>query len=757
MEISTLTRFGAITLLLAASTLLDCGGSKDKSNDPSTSGGADVGQAGDSAAGSTGTDAGSPGMGGTATGGAAGTAGTAGAAVCTGTPSSTCEDRLCDTMPGCSASDPAQCSGEAEPCSSYDDNVTGCSAQWGCGEAANGVCAKYDTVCSDYHSEAACVAFSGCWWSGLFCNGDIISSCPQQTKSANCESNPACFWTAADVRYCGGSATPCGEMTSDTCEMQTGCTLEPATCDGTPTPCGELSRDDCLMQPGCSLVGGGTHNVTPTGISTSAPDLIFESLTVKRGFHSDQDTLDVYLAEINRGTVDAPGHSDQIILSKDETYGNDDDFVLTTASVDFVIPAFGFDGAVLQSYFEMPSESDLEPGYYYPIGVLDSDQTVRELEKANNVQVLPSIYVGPNMFDLAAVSLTSSLDATAAPDDSFDLTLTVSNNSTASVPTIGVATYLSEDENLDDSDVLAECTDSLDLNLDAGGQGDFQLSCTVPRVRGTYYVLTVVDPEDTLGDADRSNNVAVAPDSVSIDAPSPDLEIADLQSDSYAVDWQGTVALSATVSNTGSDPSPATTVAFLLNGTNQICSASVEALDAGASTTVTKSCTLGASIIGTRPLSAYVDPDDQVFEVSETNNTTESATDLVVAEPDINLVAAGVGIVAGGTTRSAGDTLEVYPEIENDGTVDAPPYRFIFYASTDTTITTSDFEFCIRDATTGQAAGTTTSGAAIECQVPTMDPGDYYIGLIVDTDDDVPETDESDNVAVDSQNLLTIE
>ena len=53
--------------------------------------------------------------------------------------------------------------------------------------------------------------------------------------------------------------------------------------------------------------------------------------------------------------------------------------------------------------------------------------------------------------------------------------------------------------------------------------------------------------------------------------------------------------------------------------------------------------------------------------------------------------------------------------------------------------------------------GTTTSGAAIECQVPTMDPGDYYIGLIVDTDDDVPETDESDNVAVDSQNLLTIE
>jgi hypothetical protein len=748
---------GAIALLAGGLTLAACG-SDDGGAIPGTGGAgtggdntAGFGAGGDNTAGfgAGGDNTAGFGAGGISTGGASGAGG---GTVCVGTPTSTCADRLCDLMPGCTASVPAACTGEADGCSVYDGNVAGCNAHWGCGLAANGVCSEEETTCFDYGSQAYCEAVPGCWWSGLFCNGDIVRNCSAPTSLAACEANPACLWTPSTVQYCGGAAIACAPMSSETCEMQTGCLLTPAVCSGTPSPCEGLSQTQCFLQPGCQLASGGTHTIVPTGVQVTAPDLTFDVLHLWRS--GDELVLD--FAQINRGSANAPAHSSTIFLSANDTFGDADDYQLYVISSSFVLPPYGLDTGTLFGIVNMPTVAELAPGYYYPIGVLDSGQVVTELEEANNVRVLPAIYVGPNMFDLALLSATHSLTGTLAPGQSFDMSLSVHNLSTETVASAAVAVYLSADDTLSADDLAVDCTASLDLNLAASAQGVYPITCALPRARGTYNVLAQLDPTDALSDANRTNNLAVAAGTVTVDAPAPDLEVTLLSSSSYAVNWMGTVTVTATVANTGTDPAPASSINFYLGGTEPMCNVSVGALAAGSSTEVTRVCTLSSNAIGTLPLRAEVDPSDAIFEASETNNSLQSATDFVVAEPDVNLVAAGVGLVAGGAERTAGQTLQVYYTIENDRTQNAPPYRVVFYASVDATITTNDIEFCIRDVQLGQTAGTTTAGASTDCLVPTMPTGDYYIGMIVDTENVIPETDESDNVTVDTQNLLTI-
>jgi hypothetical protein len=120
-------------------------------------------------------------------------------------------------------------------------------------------------------------------------------------------------------------------------------------------------------------------------------------------------------------------------------------------------------------------------------------------------------------------------------------------------------------------------------------------------------------------------------------APNPDLVVTN-------VTWAPTnpsestpITLSATVKNSGSAPAPASNLNFLLDGT-VAGTASVEALAAGASATVTANA-------GTRPQGGYTvaavaDPANAVVEQDDTNNTLQAATELTVAQavgPDLQV------------------------------------------------------------------------------------------------------------------------
>ncbi|HDD24148.1 MAG TPA: trypsin-like serine protease, partial [Chloroflexi bacterium] len=94
----------------------------------------------------------------------------------------------------------------------------------------------------------------------------------------------------------------------------------------------------------------------------------------------------------------------------------------------------------------------------------------------------------------------------------------------------------------------------------------------------------------------------------------------------------------------------------------------------------------------------------------------------------------------------AGQSFEIHCDIRNGGSGDAGPFKVKFYASTNTTITTYDYYIGtvnMSGIAAGDWANCDWSGT-----FPTSIPaGTYYIGWIIDADDEVAESDENNNTA----------
>ncbi|MEU4097654.1 discoidin domain-containing protein [Streptomyces sp. NPDC026673] len=148
-------------------------------------------------------------------------------------------------------------------------------------------------------------------------------------------------------------------------------------------------------------------------------------------------------------------------------------------------------------------------------------------------------------------------------------------------------------------------------------------------------------------------------------APNPDLTVTGMSVSPSAPVENDAVSLSATVRNIGELASGATNVAFYL-GTTKVGTASVGALAAGASTTVTAN--IGTREAGSYPLSAKVDEAGDVIEQNDTNNTYNSPTPLVVKPVDSSDLLASPTAWSPGTPAK-GNTVTFSVAVKNQGTV----------------------------------------------------------------------------------------
>lgn len=145
-------------------------------------------------------------------------------------------------------------------------------------------------------------------------------------------------------------------------------------------------------------------------------------------------------------------------------------------------------------------------------------------------------------------------------------------------------------------------------------------------------------------------------------ADNPDLTVTGLTSAPAAPTETDAIELSATVRNTGTAASAATSVAFYL-GDDKAGSANVGALAPGASATV--SAGIGTQDAASYAISAKVDEDEEIFERDETNNTA-TATLTVRPVDTADLVAAPVAWTP--TNPARGDTVTFSVAVKNQGT-----------------------------------------------------------------------------------------
>ncbi|MFZ3494221.1 discoidin domain-containing protein [Streptomyces sp. 5.8] len=153
---------------------------------------------------------------------------------------------------------------------------------------------------------------------------------------------------------------------------------------------------------------------------------------------------------------------------------------------------------------------------------------------------------------------------------------------------------------------------------------------------------------------------------IGVAAPNPDLQVTAVGASPATPVESDSVTLSATVKNSGPAAAAATSVSFQLGG-SKIASATVPALAAGATATVTAG--IGPRDAGSYPLSAIVDEANTVIEQNETNNSLTGSPLVVRPVDSSDLVASSVGWSP--SAPSAGQSVDFSVTVKNQGTVAA--------------------------------------------------------------------------------------
>ena len=166
------------------------------------------------------------------------------------------------------------------------------------------------------------------------------------------------------------------------------------------------------------------------------------------------------------------------------------------------------------------------------------------------------------------------------------------------------------------------------------------------------------------GNTGSGNGQVAELEVVGTPAPNPDLVVTAVTASPAAPVESDAVTLSATVRNSGTTASTATTVRLTVDG-DAAGTANVGALAAGGQATV--SAGIGARAAGSYTIGATVDPANTVVEQNEANNSFSNPTKLTVsAVPSSDIVPA---VSWNPSTPSAGATVTFTGAITNAGNV----------------------------------------------------------------------------------------
>jgi subtilase family serine protease len=405
----------------------------------------------------------------------------------------------------------------------------------------------------------------------------------------------------------------------------------------------------------------------------------------------------------------------------------------------------------VQSWTEtLTLPADLAVGSYIVRMMIDPDNALRETDETNNT--LSSVPIAVTIFppvDLRAVSLGApySVQGGAAAT----LTATIANLGTAASGTFQVSYYLSTDNQITTDDRLLKTITMTSILSKGQIQWLESIDLADDLPSGYYYFGVAIDPADEIVESVETNNRAVTA-AVRLTAPPKiDLEATAVSTSPAGVAGSG-MAVQTTVSNLGYTPSGTYKVNYLLRSND----------DAGASDILIKSVTR-ASVAGygvqswtetltlpsTLQAGSYeivitVDPANAVVETNESNNSIASA-DVVISVPPPNDLRALT--LTAPTTAVTGSTIALTARVGNQGTVPSGSFEVSYYLSTDNVITADDL--LIKTIVLNSIAiGGQQQWSELIDIAPELATGTWYFGILVDPADSIPESIETNNVAV---------
>lgn len=153
---------------------------------------------------------------------------------------------------------------------------------------------------------------------------------------------------------------------------------------------------------------------------------------------------------------------------------------------------------------------------------------------------------------------------------------------------------------------------------------------------------------------------------------------------------------------------------------------------------------------GTAYIGAYIDYDEQVKELTETDNTQTAAIQITAPKPDLQVTAASVSP----STQKTGQSVTVNFSIRNGGGLDVTSYQVGIYFSPDATIDGNDT--LIKNVTmTALKSGDTVTHTETITLPQSLPSGKGYLGIFVDNDSKITENDENNNTGSAELTVLT--
>lgn len=400
-----------------------------------------------------------------------------------------------------------------------------------------------------------------------------------------------------------------------------------------------------------------------------------------------------------------------LALSLDERWDPGVDRVIAAFEVAGMASGLAAESALDLAARRFTLPADVVPGPYFVFLVADPGEVVNECQETNNARVSTnSIVVDPaagRRSDLVLENLQIPEGLVVSQNENMSYSFRLRNGGEAEAKQFRYAFWISTDPALDrETDlpiVLASDENARVQSMPAGFELGFFKSWKVPAdlPDGDYWIIGEVDATGVIAESDEGNNVGVTvvPFTMRYDEPECyDFGLVQLEVAPLSTHWGGSVLVTATVQNSGSEPTPDGWLlrAYLsltqtLSPQNAILVGTypLEAIPAGE----TKTYELLIGIASDLPviphyLGVVIDPTSAYAECSESNNSKlfpEPVKINALAEVDVGVsdFEYHPNVVA------AGDSIKVEYQLANSGTTAATTFQVGVVLSADPSITRS--------------------------------------------------------------------
>ncbi len=470
------------------------------------------------------------------------------------------------------------------------------------------------------------------------------------------------------------------------------------------------------------------------------------------------DDWDLFIKDLqvkNIGDVASGATEVCIVLSEDKAF-NMDDLVVKKVTLPALEPG---QVAELSINIELMS-LNVPYGNYYVGVIIDCEDKVDEYDDLYNNICYWDVVL--ELEDPGKPDLTCEDIGTIYCDD-WDILLKdiwIQNIGKKASEGAKVCVYLSKDNDFEDDDNILVKTMSLPalgMNASAELNANIELmSLDIPY--GTYYVALVIDCEDEIMESNEDNNICIYDKVVKLEAPKhPDLTckyLGDFQLGGTGTNANSLLSLKdVIIINNGDAKSDATKVAFYLSENDKITTADlflgemdIPMLDPNEVVDLDFQVDLGVLDVpyGNYFVGIIIDYKDQVSESDEENNICYFNEKLKFEEPgkpDLTCMQLGE------MTVDADWKLAIRNlKIINIGNAKSDLSRVGIYLSTNSTITKADFflgSIVLKMLEPGQTAWLTFDAMLEGLDI---EAGSYYVGIIIDDEYVVMESDEKNNV-----------